>query len=199
ADLLGIHGIPHTTAEDDTGRRAGTLEEISACVHFRPPLVPFRLHSHAGASVAVLTISFLPRQIQGQSRRWSSPDTLAERAHVGANAGSVDSVVTPTLSTCGAHVNAASGLVADNPDDDIVGEAEPTALLARLDAARIDIGGNNGPAWHRFRDVEGFVERPRHGQRGHDRRQIGVGSLLHLHELRAAIVDTTCALSRACR
>src|SRR6266478_6380075 len=133
------------------------------------------------------------------ARRWSSPDTLAERAHVGANAGGVHSVVTPTLSTGRAHVNAASGLVADNPDDDIVGEAEPTALLARLDAARIDIGGNDGPARHRFRDVEGFVERPRHGQRGHDRHQIGVGSLLHLCELRAAIVNTTCALSRACR
>src|SRR5262249_18995909 len=106
------------------------------------------------------------------ARRWSSPDTFVERAHVGANASGVDSVVTPTLSTSGAHVNAASGLNADNPDDDIVGEAEPTALLARLDAARIGIGGNNGPARHRFCDVEGFVERPRHGQRGYDRRKI---------------------------
>ena len=70
------------------------------------------------------------------ARRWSSPDTLAERAHVGANAGGVHTVVTQTLSTGRAHVNAASGF-ADNPDDDIIGEAEPTALLARLDAACI--------------------------------------------------------------
>jgi hypothetical protein len=54
------------------------------------------------------------------TRRWSSPDTLAERAHVGANAGGVHTVVTQTLSAGRAHVNAASGF-ADNPD---------TALLA---------------------------------------------------------------------
>jgi hypothetical protein len=91
------------------------------------------------------------------TRRWSSPDTLAERAHVGTNAGGVHTIVTQTLSTGRTHVNAASDFVADNPDDDIVGEAEPTALVARLDAARIDIGQvqrtNLGSCWYQSRAV----------------------------------------------
>ena len=41
----------------------------------------------------------------------------------------------------GAHVDAAS---VHDPDDDIVGEAEPTALLTRFDATCIDIGDNDG-------------------------------------------------------
>src|ERR1700757_499611 len=57
--------------------------------------------------------------------RWVSPDALAKRAHVGADTRGVHSVVTPTLAAGGAHVDAASVLVTDDPDDDIVGEAEP--------------------------------------------------------------------------
>src|ERR1700745_3355185 len=131
--------------------------------------------------------------------RWVSPDSLAKRAHVGADTRGVHSVVTPTLAAGGTHVDAASVLITDDPDDDIVGEAEPTALLARPDATCTDIGGNDGPARHRCRDIKGLVERHRHRQRRHDRHHIGVGSLLQLRELLAAIVDTTCTLSRACR
>src|SRR5262249_1305946 len=60
-----------------------------------------------------------------------------------------------TLARAVGSLGGTEGAVPDNPDDDIVGEAEPTALLARLDAARIDIGGNDDPARHRSRDVEG--------------------------------------------
>src|SRR5712691_9247802 len=71
----------------------------------------------------------------------SRADALAKRVHVGADTCRVHSVVTPTLAAGGAHVDAASLLVDDDPDDDIVGEAEPPALLTRFDATCIDIGG----------------------------------------------------------
>jgi hypothetical protein len=47
------------------------------------------------------------------------------------------------LAAGGAHVDAASVVVAYDPDDDIVGEAEPTALLTRFDATCFVIGGND--------------------------------------------------------
>src|SRR5260370_42045345 len=133
------------------------------------------------------------------SRGWVSPDAVAKRAHVGADTCGVHSAVTPTLAAGGTHVDAASVLITDDPDDDIVSEAEPTALLTRLDATCIDIGGTDGPARHRCRDIKGLVERHRHRQRRHHQHYIGVGSLLQLRHLRAANGDTTCTLSRAYR
>src|SRR5262249_38737452 len=127
-----------------------------------------------------------------------SANAPSERDGVRAYACGVHPVITATLSTGGAHVNAASGLVAEDPNDYVVGEAEPTALLSGLDAACIKIGGNDGPTRHRLRYVQGLAERSPHGQRRHDRRQIGVGSPLQQRQLRAAILDTTCTLSRAC-
>ena len=63
-----------------------------------------------------------------------SADAPSERDRVRSYACGVHSVITATLSTGGAHVNAATGLVADDPDDDIVDEAKPTILLTRPDA-----------------------------------------------------------------
>jgi hypothetical protein len=97
--------------------------------------------------------------------------TRYARGAIGTNAGGVHTVVTQTLSTGRTHVNAASGFVADNPDDDIVGEAEPTALVARLDAARIDIGGQLGH--DRRGDAEGCLPRDEGVQRSPRRLKIG--------------------------
>src|SRR3954447_3999689 len=104
-----------------------------------------------------------------------------------ADACCVHSVVALTLSTGGAHVDAASELVANDPDYDVICEKEPTTLMTCLDAARIDIEGNDDPTRHRFRNVKSLVERPPHGQCGHDWHHIGVGGLLHLSELRVPI------------
>src|SRR5262249_20743953 len=59
-----------------------------------------------------------------------STDAFAQRAHIGADARRVHAVVAAALPAGGAHVDAASRSVADDSDDDIVGEAEPAALLA---------------------------------------------------------------------
>src|SRR6266481_1047426 len=127
------------------------------------------------------------------------PVRNAKRPHVGADTCRVHSVVTRTLEAGGAHVDAASLLVDDDPDDDIVGEAEPPALLTRFDATCIDIGGNDGPARHRCRDIKGLVEGHRHRQPGRDRHHVGVGTLLQLCQLQAAIIYNICTFSRARR
>src|SRR5262249_46319776 len=96
-------------------------------------------------------------------------DALAQCNHISADAVGVHTVVALTLSAGRAHIDAGSGLVANDPDDDVVCKTEPTALLTCLNAACINIEGNDDPTRHRFRDVKGFVERPRHGQLCHDR------------------------------
>src|ERR1700741_3294819 len=83
----------------------------------------------------------------------ASADAFAQRAHVGADACRVHAVVTAALPAGGAHVDGASPSLAGDPDDDIVDEGEPTALLARLDAADTGVGRDDGPAGHRFRGL----------------------------------------------
>src|SRR5215472_1911776 len=104
-------------------------------------------------------------------------DTLLDRNHVGTDARGVDAIITSPLATGGAHVDAASSLVASYPNDYVVSESEPTTSLACLDATSIWIGCNDGPSGHRFWDVKRAVERLRQRQRGLDGRQIGIGVL----------------------
>src|SRR5262249_61287530 len=86
-------------------------------------------------------------------------DTRLDRNHVRTDARGIDAIITSPLATGGAHVDAASSLVVSNPNDDVVSESEPTTSLACLDATSIRIGCNDGPSWHRFRDVKRAVER----------------------------------------
>ena len=82
--------------------------------------------------------------LSGRYATTALPVRKAKRPHVGADTCRVHLVVSPTLEAGAAHVDAASLLVDDDSDDDIVGEAEPPALLTRFDATCIDIGGNDG-------------------------------------------------------
>src|SRR4029077_12320472 len=62
---------------------------------------------------------------------------LVKSREVGADAGGVDAKIAAPMARRGAHVDATSRvrLGVGDPDDDVVGEAHPKALLARLDAA----------------------------------------------------------------
>src|SRR5262245_33679104 len=82
------------------------------------------------------------------TRSGALPDALAKGTHVGADTSCVHSIVTDPLAAGGAHVDAASCLVAGDPDDDIVGEPEPTALFAGLNAPLLGIDGDDRPARH---------------------------------------------------
>jgi hypothetical protein len=128
-----------------------------------------------------------------------SADAPSERAGVRAYACGVHSVITATLSTGGAHVNAASGLVAEDPDDYVVGEAEPTALLSGLDAACIKIEATMVQPGIDFATSRASLNAPLMGNVVMTGAKSGVRSPLQQRQLRAAILDTTCTLSRACR
>jgi hypothetical protein len=56
----------------------------------------------------------------------ASADTLLEGNHVGTDTRGINAVIASPLATGGAHVDAASGLVAGDSDYDIVSELEPT-------------------------------------------------------------------------
>src|SRR5262245_44163000 len=68
AALLSPRGIPQpTTAENDTGRGAGTLEKIPARVRVRLPVDHFdRTSPAAGRHPQSRNFIRLPQQIQGQ-------------------------------------------------------------------------------------------------------------------------------------
>src|ERR671937_2907340 len=116
--------------------------------------MPEQKSQSAASSIRAAVVSWSSRAERSNSRRRASTNALAQRAHVGADARRVHAVVAAALSTGGAHVDAASRSVADDPDDDIVGEAEPAGLLARLDTAGIGVRRDDGPAGHRFCDLE---------------------------------------------
>src|ERR1700730_10398986 len=124
---------------------------------------------------------------------------LPKRANIGADARGVHPIVTEPLAAGRAHVDATSGHVTGDPDYDGIAEPEPAGLLSFLEVARVGIGGHDGPARHRFRDVKGLVERLCHRQGGLERCQIGVGYLLELRDLWVVIIDPTRMLSGACR
>src|SRR5439155_893183 len=72
------------------------------------------------------------------------------------------------------HVDAAPGRLGRDPDHDVVGEAEPSGGLARLDAAGRRIGRHDSPARHRFRGIERAPERLFGRHAGFDRRQVRI-------------------------
>src|SRR6516165_1169626 len=90
-------------------------------------------------------------------------DALAQCNRISADACGVHPVVALALSAGRAHVDAASDLVANDPDDDVVCKMEPTALLTCLNETCISIEASDDPTRHRFSDVKGFVERLRQG------------------------------------
>ena len=98
-----------------------------------------------------------------------------KRGNIGADARGIHPIIPAPLAAGRAHVDAASGHITGDPDYDVIGEPEPAAPLTSLDVAPIGIGGNDGPARHRFRDVKGLVEGLCHRQGGLERCQIGVG------------------------
>src|SRR5262249_9207990 len=123
-------------------RFARCARGISAALRLAQPLesrkVFCRLYSKNAEPVPRLAAS--PRC---QCRFWllpaptSSADALAQRRHIGADACGIDAVVAGTFAAGRSHVDSTSDLVADNSDDDIIGEAKPTALLASFDTAGI--------------------------------------------------------------
>src|ERR1700737_824657 len=70
---------------------------------------------------------------------------LVKSREVGADAGGVDAKIAAPMARRGAHVDATSRAGLGDPDDDVVGEAHPKALLARLDAACRGIGLDDRP------------------------------------------------------
>jgi hypothetical protein len=97
-----------------------------------------------------------------------SLDASSKYPHEGANASRVHSIVTLPLSAGGAHVDASPGAVASDPDNNVIGEAEPSALLTCLDTACLGVGSNDDPSGHRFGNFECFVERTRHWPSCHE-------------------------------
>src|SRR5260370_17718200 len=75
-----------------------------------------------------------------------SAEALPQGCHVGTDALDIDAEVAASLAALRAHVDTAPGRLGRDPDHDVVGEAEPSAGLARLDAAGRRIGRPDGPA-----------------------------------------------------
>src|SRR5262249_6617601 len=85
AALLSPRGIRQpTTAENDTGRGAGTLEKIPARVHVRLPVDHFdRTSPAAGRHPQSRNFIRLPQQIQGQPYQRRRARGGAARSHAG--------------------------------------------------------------------------------------------------------------------
>src|SRR5437899_1547966 len=69
-----------------------------------------------------------------------------QRRQVGAHAGRVDPVIAAADPRFRADVDPAAGLGGGDADHDVVGEAEPAAAVAGLDAPFGRIARDNGPA-----------------------------------------------------
>src|SRR5260370_35311123 len=83
-----------------------------------------------------------------------SAEALPQGCHVGTDALDIDAEVAASLAALRAHVDTAPGRLGRDPDHDVVGEAEPSAGLARLDAAGPRIGPHAGPARHALRPIQ---------------------------------------------
>src|SRR6266567_3319943 len=112
-----------------------------------------------------------------------SAEALPQRCHVGTDALGIDAEVAASLTALRAHVDTAPGRLGRDPDHDVVGEAEPSAGLARLDAAGRRIGRHDGPARHRLRRIQREPERLFRWQGGLERGQVRIGGLLLLGDL----------------
>src|SRR5262245_46252420 len=67
---------------------------------------------------------------------------LAQDIHIGADAGAIHTVIACSLPAGGTHIDTAPDLIGANPDDNVIGEAKPAALLTGLDTAGIGVRGN---------------------------------------------------------